>query len=73
MSRQARLHSLSFASALRETLKEGYDRRALLQDLMAGLSVGIIAIPLSMALAIASGVKPEYGFTPRLLPASSSP
>jgi SulP family sulfate permease len=61
MSRQARLHSLSFASALRETLKEGYDRRALLQDLMAGLSVGIIAIPLSMALAIASGVKPEYG------------
>ncbi|GAA0681172.1 C4-dicarboxylic acid transporter DauA [Marinobacterium maritimum] len=61
MSRQARLHSLSFASALRETLKEGYDRRALTQDLMAGLSVGIIAIPLSMALAIASGVKPEYG------------
>lgn len=61
MSRQARLHSLSFASALREVLKEGYDRRATIQDLMAGISVGIIAIPLSMALAIASGVKPEYG------------
>ncbi|SQH77761.1 protein of unknown function, might belong to Sulfate transporter [Shewanella benthica] len=28
---------------------------------MAGLSVGIIAIPLSMALAIASGVAPQYG------------
>lgn len=61
MSRQARLRSLSLASALREALQQGYDRRALLQDLMAGLSVGIIAIPLSMALAIASGVKPEYG------------
>ncbi|MBV0932745.1 C4-dicarboxylic acid transporter DauA [Marinobacterium weihaiense] len=61
MSRQARLHSLSFASALREVLREGYGRQALLRDLMAGLSVGVIAIPLSMALAIASGVKPEYG------------
>ncbi|GAA0787242.1 C4-dicarboxylic acid transporter DauA [Marinobacterium sediminicola] len=61
MSRQARLHSLSFASALRATVREGYGRRALMQDLMAGLSVGIIAIPLSMALAIASGVRPEYG------------
>ena len=61
MSRQARLHSLSFASALREVFREGYRRRDLLQDVMAGLSVGIIAIPLSMALAIASGVRPEYG------------
>ena len=61
MSRHARLHSLSFASALREVLREGYDRRALGQDLLAGLTVGVIAIPLSMALAIASGVRPEYG------------
>jgi len=61
MSRYARLHSLSFASALREVFREGYDRRALVQDLLAGLTVGVIAIPLSMALAIASGVRPEYG------------
>jgi len=31
------------------------------KDLTAGLIVGVIAIPLGMAFAIASGVKPEYG------------
>lgn len=31
------------------------------KDLLAGLTVGIIAIPLAMALAIASGVAPQYG------------
>lgn len=31
------------------------------KDLIAGLTVGIVAIPLGMAFAIASGVKPEYG------------
>lgn len=31
------------------------------KDLLSGLIVGIIAIPLGMAFAIASGVKPEYG------------
>lgn len=30
-------------------------------DLIAGLTVGVVAIPLGMAFAIASGVKPEYG------------
>lgn len=60
-SSRARLHSLSIASALRESLAEGYGRRELIADLIAGLTVGIIAIPLSMALAIASGVRPEYG------------
>ncbi|WP_432696183.1 C4-dicarboxylic acid transporter DauA [Marinobacterium sp. YM272] len=60
-SRRARLHSLSFASAIRESLAEGYKRRDLFSDLIAGITVGIIAIPLSMALAIASGVRPENG------------
>lgn len=60
-SSRARLHSLSIASALRESLAGGYGRRNLIADLIAGLTVGIIAIPLSMALAIASGVRPEYG------------
>lgn len=31
------------------------------KDLIAGVTVGIVAIPLAMAFAIASGVKPEYG------------
>ncbi|WP_424237553.1 SulP family inorganic anion transporter [Bhargavaea ginsengi] len=31
------------------------------KDILAGITVGIVAIPLGMAFAIASGVKPEYG------------
>jgi SulP family sulfate permease len=40
---------------------EGYNTSAFRKDLISGLIVGIIAIPLGMAFAIASGVKPEYG------------
>ncbi|MBP0049120.1 C4-dicarboxylic acid transporter DauA [Marinobacterium sp. AK62] len=61
MSRHARLHSLTPFSALKAVWREGYDARKLYADLLAGLSVGVIAIPLSMALAIASGVRPEFG------------
>ncbi|RAV06654.1 SulP family inorganic anion transporter [Paenibacillus sp. YN15] len=39
----------------------GYNANTLRKDLISGLIVGIIAIPLGMAFAIASGVKPEYG------------
>ncbi|NDY92410.1 STAS domain-containing protein [Ideonella sp. TBM-1] len=39
----------------------GYGRARLAQDLGAGLTVGIVALPLAMAFAIASGVKPEQG------------
>ncbi|KRE32675.1 SulP family inorganic anion transporter [Paenibacillus sp. Soil522] len=39
----------------------GYDTASFRKDLLSGLIVGIIAIPLGMAFAIASGVKPEYG------------
>lgn len=49
------------AVALRETLREGYGRAALAGDFWAGISVGIIAVPLSLALAIASGVPPQHG------------
>ncbi|MUT64751.1 SulP family inorganic anion transporter [Paenibacillus sp. NEAU-GSW1] len=38
-----------------------YHAAAFRKDLISGLIVGIIAIPLGMAFAIASGVKPEYG------------
>ncbi|NGZ76713.1 SulP family inorganic anion transporter [Saccharibacillus alkalitolerans] len=40
---------------------EGYGKGDLKRDLIAGCIVGIIAIPLGMAFAIASGVKPETG------------
>lgn len=52
---------LHFASALKETLKQGYTFPDLRADLLAGITLGIIAVPLAMALAIASGVPPEYG------------
>lgn len=40
---------------------EGFSMASLRKDLISGFIVGIIAIPLGMAFAIASGVKPEYG------------
>lgn len=40
---------------------EGYNQEAFKKDCISGFIVGIIAIPLGMAFAIASGVKPEYG------------
>jgi SulP family sulfate permease len=39
----------------------GYDRGRFLADAGAGVTVGIVALPLAMAFAIASGVKPEQG------------
>ena len=39
----------------------GYDRRRFAADLGAGLTVGVVALPLAMAFGIASGVKPEEG------------
>ncbi|HEY0919166.1 SulP family inorganic anion transporter [Devosia sp.] len=42
-------------------LREGYDFGALRADLVAGLTVAIVALPLSMAIAIASGAPPERG------------
>lgn len=40
---------------------KGYSLQSFQKDLLSGLVVGVIAIPLGMAFAIASGVKPEYG------------
>jgi sulfate permease, SulP family len=42
-------------------LREGYTRKMFAGDLAGGLTVGIVALPLAIALAIASGVKPEQG------------
>jgi sulfate permease, SulP family len=49
------------AQALRASFAEGYHRADLHSDLMAGVVVGVVALPLSMALAIASGVPPQHG------------
>ena len=49
------------AFALRRALAKGYNRRDFAADILAGLVVGVVALPLSMALAIASGVPPQHG------------
>src|SRR5690242_1296656 len=38
-----------------------YDRHKLVSDLIAGVTVGLVALPLAMAFAIASGVPPQNG------------
>ncbi|MGE3869245.1 MAG: SulP family inorganic anion transporter [Pseudorhodoplanes sp.] len=50
-----------FTPKLISVLREGYDFDAFRQDAVAGLTVAIVALPLSMAIAIASGVTPERG------------
>ena len=49
-----------FHPRLLDTLKD-YDRQRFFADLTAGITVGVIALPLAMAFGIASGVKPEQG------------
>ena len=61
MSDRSHLFSLRLGHALRDVLAEGYGVNKLSKDILAGITVGIIAIPLAMALAIASGVAPQYG------------
>jgi SulP family sulfate permease len=41
--------------------REGYTREGVMRDLIAGVVVGIVALPLALAFAIASGVPPERG------------
>ncbi len=50
-----------FTPKLWTALKEGYTREKFFADLSAGVIVGIVALPLAIAFAIASGVKPEQG------------
>ena len=50
-----------FLPKLVTTLREGYGLTQLRADLLAGLTVAIVALPLSMAIAIASGVEPQRG------------
>lgn len=50
-----------FEPKLVTVLREGYSRSLFAQDAMAGIVVGFIALPLAIAFAIASGVRPEQG------------
>jgi SulP family sulfate permease len=49
------------ATAIRAVFRRGYDRSDLKADATAGVIVGVVALPLSMALAIAAGAPPEHG------------
>jgi SulP family sulfate permease len=44
-----------------EAVRDSYTRHAFVADLTAGLTVAVVALPLAMAFAIASGVEPERG------------
>ena len=52
--------TLSFKPKLFSTLRH-YDRQQFMTDLLAGIIVGIVALPLAIAFGIASGVTPEKG------------
>ncbi len=48
-------------TGLTAAFREGYGLADLRRDVMAGLTIGTVAVPLSMALAIATGVAPQHG------------
>jgi SulP family sulfate permease len=50
-----------FTPKLVTVMREGYGLAAFQRDAIAGLTVAIVALPLSMAIAIASGVSPDRG------------
>lgn len=53
--------SLQFRPKLLDCLRSGYGRSDFLTDCAAGVTVGVVALPLAMAFAIASGVSPQAG------------
>jgi len=53
--------AVPFASGMRQAFANGYSVKSFRADLLAGLVVGVVALPLSMALAIAVGVPPQHG------------
>ncbi|MEA3406262.1 MAG: C4-dicarboxylic acid transporter DauA [Pseudomonadota bacterium] len=62
MSQRSYLTSLKLGYGLNDVLqKQGYDRGDFSKDSIAGLTVGILTIPISMALATGIGVSPIYG------------
>nr|WP_245405855.1 SulP family inorganic anion transporter [Sphingobium sp. Sx8-8] len=58
---------LAFTPKLLTTWRDGYDVQRLRADALAGLTVAIVALPLSMALAIASGASPDKGLVTAII------
>lgn len=52
---------LPLAVGMREVFQKGYTKQDLLADVLAGVTVCLLAIPMTMAVAIACGVQPEHG------------
>ncbi len=51
-----------------ESYKDGaFKNTSIIPNILAGLVVGIVALPMAMAFAIASGVKPEQGITTAII------
>ncbi|MFA5632258.1 MAG: C4-dicarboxylic acid transporter DauA [Porticoccaceae bacterium] len=62
MAGERRFSPLSLiGTGLRSAWRDGYGLQDFRHDIMAGLTIGAVAIPLSMALAIATGVAPQHG------------
>lgn len=61
MKKLTSFDALPFRALIDACWKEKYSLSRFTRDLIAGITVGIIAIPLAMALAIGSGVAPQYG------------
>lgn len=57
----------AFTPKLITTLREGYGARELRADALAGLTVAIVAVPLAMALGIASGASPREGLVTAII------
>jgi sulfate permease, SulP family len=57
---------MNFRPRLLDTLP-GYSRAALIKDIGAGITVGIVALPLAIAIAIASGLPPQAGLWTAIL------
>src|SRR5258708_15786313 len=68
----ARLRTLP-AAALRAVLREGYSLRDLRSDVLAGAVVGVVALPLAMALSIAVGAPPHNGLYTSIVPGVPRP
>jgi sulfate permease, SulP family len=62
---------LPIASALQRTWAKGYGTTELRADLFAGIVVGVVALPLSMALAIAIGAPPQHGLYTAMIAGSA--
>lgn len=56
-----------FIPKLFTVFQEGYSRSQFIKDLTAGLIVGVVALPLAIAFAIASGVSPEKGLVTAII------